>query len=306
VLQENELEFIMMLQEQSAFYTYFKTLDGVTADVVLELTAPPTTQPTTSAHFLASQQEEVILEEKSAFGFGAMIGLAVGCLWLCLTGCSVFYLLRARASMKEQHDLEDLLKQEKASSPLDTDSSDTSIPMGNDDVNSIATEAELSVLEKKKLGLDTAQAGIYEGVELSQPIAVEGDNEDELLATKVELNRSERNRTDRRSKGHMSKSLKHESGKSHSTSQHASSLRKSSRTDHFTGLRRSTTSKTEKRKATKTDASKSMLMKGTLSSSLTKSTSEKRGTVERKAFSKSMSNAKSSTGKSSTEKRNNL
>ena len=241
-----------------------------------------------------------------------MVGLAVGFLWLCLTGCSVFYLLRARTSMKEQHDLEDLLKQEKASSPLDTDSSDTSIPMGNDDAKSIATEAELSVLEKKKLGLDTTHAGVYEGVELAQPVAgVEGDNEDESLATEVELNMPERKRVDHRSKGHMSKSLKHESGKSHSTSHHGSSLRKSSRTDYFTGsLRGSKNSKIEKRMtASRTDDSKSISIKGSLSSSLTKArtyTSEKGGTVERKAFSKSISHAKSSTGKSSTEKRNNL
>ena len=72
VIQEHDFEFIMSCKEQSAFYTYFKTLDGVTADVVLELTPPPTPEPTTHAHFLSSQQEEVVLEEKGGFGFGAV------------------------------------------------------------------------------------------------------------------------------------------------------------------------------------------------------------------------------------------
>jgi hypothetical protein len=74
--------------------------------------------------------------------------------------------MKARTAMREQRDLEDLLKQEK-STPMDDSetssdksSSDKSlIPMGNDDV-SLSTEAELSILEKKKMKLSNSKQNI--------------------------------------------------------------------------------------------------------------------------------------------------
>lgn len=71
-IQENELEFIAMLQDQSAFYTYFKPLDGISCDVVFDFTIPPTAQPTTQAYFIASQQQESILNDDGGIGFGAV------------------------------------------------------------------------------------------------------------------------------------------------------------------------------------------------------------------------------------------
>jgi len=71
-IEENVMDLVMMLQEQSAFYTYFKPLDGITSEVVTELTPPPTPSPTTLAFYLANQQEDVVLEEESGFGFGAV------------------------------------------------------------------------------------------------------------------------------------------------------------------------------------------------------------------------------------------
>jgi hypothetical protein len=185
VIEENEQELIMMLQELSAFYTYFKPLDGITSDVVVELTPPPTSGPTTYALFLASQEEQVVTLDENGFGFGAvsqvihfiqksislysfccvnftlkMVGIAVGFLWCCLTGCSVFYLMKARNSMKEQHDLEDLLKQEKSSPLADAESSsDTYVPMGNDDSKSTVIGGDDHMLEKKKADLDGSQRG---------------------------------------------------------------------------------------------------------------------------------------------------
>ena len=71
-IQEHEMDLIMMLQEQSAFYTYFKPLDGITAAVVTELTPPPTMEPTTYPFYLANQVEVVIEEEDGGFGFGVV------------------------------------------------------------------------------------------------------------------------------------------------------------------------------------------------------------------------------------------
>jgi hypothetical protein len=161
-IQEKELELIMMLQEQSAFYTYFKPLDGITSDVVLELTPPPTAEPTTYPFYLANQVEDIVFEEDSSLGFGIVVGLAVGFLWCLLTGCSVAYLMKARATMKEQRDLENLLKHD-ASGPAGGDtvgSSSSSIPMGNDDEKSLTTEAELSILEKRKFSLMNSETDI--------------------------------------------------------------------------------------------------------------------------------------------------
>jgi hypothetical protein len=70
-IQKNESEFIAMLQDQSAFYTYFKPLDGISCNVVHDLTIPPTSQPTTHAHFLASQQK-ISLNDDCGLEFGAV------------------------------------------------------------------------------------------------------------------------------------------------------------------------------------------------------------------------------------------
>lgn len=70
-IEEHELDLMMMLQEHSNFYTYFKPLNGITSDVVLELTAPPTPEPTTLAFYLANNQEDVP-DEDGGFGFGAV------------------------------------------------------------------------------------------------------------------------------------------------------------------------------------------------------------------------------------------
>ncbi|KAL3795552.1 hypothetical protein HJC23_009265 [Cyclotella cryptica] len=150
-IQDNESELIMLLREQSAFYSYFKTLDGITSDVVLELTLPPTTEPTALGFFLLNQQKDVVPDDSSGFGFGVMVGLAVGFLWFCLTGCSIVYLIKARTAMKEQRDLENLLKQ--SSSPAgetDNSSHNSTVPMGNDILSK--DNAEKMAHQKSSLG----------------------------------------------------------------------------------------------------------------------------------------------------------
>ena len=45
-----------MLHEHQAFYTYFKSIDRISAVGVEELTPPPTESPTTYAYYLGNEQ----------------------------------------------------------------------------------------------------------------------------------------------------------------------------------------------------------------------------------------------------------
>lgn len=118
--EENEQEFLDLLHEQQAFYTFFKIMDGISAVGVQELTPPPTESPTTYAYFL--EQQQVLVEENATIteetdaglGFGVFVGLGIGFLWCCLTAISIAYLMNARGEMEEQRDLENLLNAEKA------------------------------------------------------------------------------------------------------------------------------------------------------------------------------------------------
>ena len=118
--EEHEQEFLDLLHEQQAFYTFFKIMDGISAVGVQELTPPPTEAPTTYAYFLENQQvlidENVTTTEESdtGLGFGVFVGVGIGFLWCCLTAISVAYLMNARGEMEEQRDLENLLNAEKA------------------------------------------------------------------------------------------------------------------------------------------------------------------------------------------------
>ncbi len=118
--EEHAQEFLDLLHEQQAFYTFFKIMDGVSAVGVQELTPPPTESPTTYAYFMENQkvlvQENVTITEESdtGLGFGVFVGVGIGFLWCCLTAISIAYLMNARGEMEEQRDLENLLNAEKA------------------------------------------------------------------------------------------------------------------------------------------------------------------------------------------------
>jgi len=118
--EEHEQEFLDLLHEQQAFYTFFKIMDGVSAIGVETLTPPPTESPTTYAYFLERQkvlvEENVTITEETdaGLGFGVFVGLGIGFLWCCLTAISIAYLMNARGEMEEQRDLENLLNAEKA------------------------------------------------------------------------------------------------------------------------------------------------------------------------------------------------
>jgi hypothetical protein len=60
--------------------------------------------------------------------------------------------------MKEQYDLEDLLKHERSSPLNETVSSETSFPMGCDDQETV--NAELNILERKKQGMGASKATV--------------------------------------------------------------------------------------------------------------------------------------------------
>ena len=117
--ENHEQEFLDLLHEQQAFYTFFKIMDGISAVGVDELTPPPTESPTTYAYFL--EQQKVLIDENvtitedtdTGLGFGVFVGLGIGFLWCCLTAISIAYLMNARGEMEEQRDLENLLNAEK-------------------------------------------------------------------------------------------------------------------------------------------------------------------------------------------------
>ena len=118
--EEHEQEFLDLLHEQQAFYTFFKIMDGVSAFGVQDLTIPPTESPTTLAYYLAKQEVPILANETSpeeteaGLGFGVFVGVGIGFLWCCLTAISIAYLMNARGEMEEQRDLENLLNAEKA------------------------------------------------------------------------------------------------------------------------------------------------------------------------------------------------
>jgi hypothetical protein len=91
-ISKHEPELILLLNEQAAFYSYFKNVDGVISRVINKLTLPPTMAPTTEAYYLANQAgaESVKEEETSSRAkFGVFVKLSVGGLWMCLTFFSV-------------------------------------------------------------------------------------------------------------------------------------------------------------------------------------------------------------------------
>ena len=80
-IEENEQELLDLLHEQQAFYTFFKLVDGVSSRTILEVTPPPTPEPTTVAHYeavlaaLNAEELEIVEEEDSGLGFGEYCGV---------------------------------------------------------------------------------------------------------------------------------------------------------------------------------------------------------------------------------------
>ena len=124
-IDENQAELLALLNEQSAFYTYFKVMDGVQSMAVESVTKAPTEQPTTTQHYL-EKQEGLIVSADDAFeesneGSNVMVvvGVSIGVLWCCLTITGICYVMKRRANMQEEYDMEDLLRQDKID-PMET------------------------------------------------------------------------------------------------------------------------------------------------------------------------------------------
>lgn len=118
-IDENQSELLSLLNEQSAFYTYFKEMDGVESRAIEYVTDAPTLRPTDQ------NPEEVSIttddtDSEESVGIMLFVGLGVGFLWCFLTIVSVFYLMRRRVQMQEDNDMGDLLRQEKIN-PMGTD-----------------------------------------------------------------------------------------------------------------------------------------------------------------------------------------
>jgi len=122
-MNENQVELLSLLNEQAAFYTYFKHMDGIQSNSVDFVTKAPTLSPTTYQFFLSNQvietDVETVPEESEGSKFMVFVGLGVAALWCCLTGISLTYLYKVRARMNEENELKELLSQEKVN-PLDT------------------------------------------------------------------------------------------------------------------------------------------------------------------------------------------
>eukprot|EP00579_Thalassiosira_antarctica_P008221 CAMPEP_0201877728 /NCGR_PEP_ID=MMETSP0902-20130614/9073_1 /ASSEMBLY_ACC=CAM_ASM_000551 /TAXON_ID=420261 /ORGANISM="Thalassiosira antarctica, Strain CCMP982" /LENGTH=1207 /DNA_ID=CAMNT_0048405235 /DNA_START=83 /DNA_END=3706 /DNA_ORIENTATION=- len=132
-IREHEQELLDLLREQQAFYTFFKTADGVSSRVIDDVTHAPSKRPTTFPHMVATQaalEAEALSsgeeEVDSGVGFGVIVGLGIGLLWCCLTLISGVFLIGARGEMEEERDMENLLKAEKANPLIDDDVNDVS------------------------------------------------------------------------------------------------------------------------------------------------------------------------------------
>ncbi|KAL7542699.1 hypothetical protein ACHAXR_012004 [Thalassiosira sp. AJA248-18] len=116
-IDENQSELLALLNEQSAFYTYFRDMDGIQSHSIDYVTDPPTLRPTTQQQYLDNQElsmdADVTEESEEGVGMMVFVGIAIAVLWCCLTIVSISYLMKRRAEMRGEHDMDDLLRQEK-------------------------------------------------------------------------------------------------------------------------------------------------------------------------------------------------
>ena len=120
-IDNEQAEYLALLNEQSAFYTYFKEMDGIQSTAIERVTNAPTEQPTTTQHYLDMEEAEITsnandkeTEDSNQTSIMVFVGIGIGVLWLCLTVVSISYVINRRARMQEERDMNDLLRQEKA------------------------------------------------------------------------------------------------------------------------------------------------------------------------------------------------
>ena len=119
-IDNEQADYLALLNEQSAFYTYFKEMDGIQSIAIERVTNAPTEQPTTTQHYLDMEEAEITsnandkeTEDSNQTSIMVFVGIGIGVLWLCLTVVSISYVINRRARMQEERDMNELLRQEK-------------------------------------------------------------------------------------------------------------------------------------------------------------------------------------------------
>ncbi len=150
-IDEKQTELLSLLNEQSAFYSYFKNINAIIAKTIDTVSYPPSLSPTSYEEFSTKQtaktfnDEEGVrsssgdAKERNSFGLVSnfmffltnklmhflliilslfvlpkFVGLGIGAIWCCLTIITICYLLRVRSELKNEKKLEQLSKQEKS------------------------------------------------------------------------------------------------------------------------------------------------------------------------------------------------
>lgn len=194
--------------------------------------------------------------------------------------------------MREQRDLEELLKQEK-STPIDdsetsSDTEKSSIPMGHEDDVSLCTEAELSILERRKLDLAQSKQNmtkleaveeavvVGEGLDASNKSSTSNSKLDDPMKKPIRRNASY-DELKRSGKGHLNKSMKksiRRGTSSDSLKNSATSMKRSIRRESADSLRDS-------------GSMKKSIRRNVTSDSLQGSTKSRRTPTQRSEYSKS-------------------
>ncbi|KAL7467260.1 hypothetical protein ACHAXS_007511 [Conticribra weissflogii] len=123
-IDEKQTELLSLLNEQSAFYSYFKNINAIIAKTIDTVSYPPSLSPTSYEEFSTKQTAKPFNDEedvrsssgdaKERNSFGLFVGLGIGAIWCCLTIITICYLLRVRSELKNEKKLERLSKQEKS------------------------------------------------------------------------------------------------------------------------------------------------------------------------------------------------
>jgi len=134
VMESPESTLMDDLHDQKIFFSYFKDIDKIHGRLIDRVTPPPTSSPTSYAHFLSMEEEAN--EKKPLFTMTLIsaVGLCIGALWCLLTTITVWYLIRARTDMINDKKLYRLAKKGKITDVDDLESGEIN---GIDDMKAI-------------------------------------------------------------------------------------------------------------------------------------------------------------------------
>ena len=146
-IDNEQADYLALLNEQSAFYTYFKEMDGIQSIAIERVTNAPTEQPTTTQHYLDMEEAEITsnandkeTEDSNQTSIMVFVGIGIGVLWLCLTVVSISYVINRRARMQEERDMNELLRQEKVGPTMEATVAVGVVGEGNSDRTAVDEE----------------------------------------------------------------------------------------------------------------------------------------------------------------------